>query len=59
MLVNVFTAAGGEDGSPADFAHGLSTALSGSVVCLLLALTVVVGVMWRPAYAALRGAVTS
>jgi EmrB/QacA subfamily drug resistance transporter len=59
VLVNVFTAAGGEDGSPADFAHGLSTALSGSVVCLLLALTVVVGVMWRPAYAALRGAVTS
>jgi hypothetical protein len=59
VLVNVFTAAGGEDGSAADFAHGLSAALTGSVVCLLLALTVVVGVMWRPAYAALREAVTS
>ena len=59
VMVTVFAAAGGQDGSPGDFAHALSTALSGSVICLLLALTVVVGVMWRPAYAILRGAVTS
>jgi EmrB/QacA subfamily drug resistance transporter len=54
VLVNVFASAGGRDGSPAGFAHALSTALSGSVVCLLLALTVVIAVMWRPAFAALR-----
>jgi len=59
VLVNVFAAAGGNDGSPADFAHGLSTALTGSVVCLLLALTVVLGVMWRPAWAALRAPVAN
>jgi EmrB/QacA subfamily drug resistance transporter len=59
VLVNVFAAAGGNDGSPAEFAHGLSTALTGSVACLLLALTVVLGVMWRPAWAALRAPVAS
>jgi EmrB/QacA subfamily drug resistance transporter len=59
VLVNVFAGAGGRSGSPGDFAHALSTALSGSVVCLLLALTVVVAVMWRPTYASLRAAVTS
>jgi hypothetical protein len=52
--VNVFTAAGGRNGSPGDFAHALSTALTGSVVCILLAATVVIAVMWRPAFAALR-----
>ena len=46
VLVNVFSSAGGNSG---DFAGGLSAALHGSVVCLLLALVVVVGVMWRPA----------
>jgi EmrB/QacA subfamily drug resistance transporter len=59
VLVNVFAAAGGNDGSPADFAHGLSTALTGSVACLLLALTVVLGVMWRPALSALRAPVAN
>jgi len=59
VLVTVSAAAGGHDGSPADFAHGLSTALTGSVVCLLLALTVVLGVMWRPAWAALRAPVAN
>jgi hypothetical protein len=59
VLVNVFASAGGRDGSPASFAHALSTALSGSVVCLLLALTVVIGVMWRPALASLRAPVAS
>jgi MFS family permease len=54
VLVNVFTAAGGRNGSPGDFAHALSTALTGSVVCILLAATVVIAVMWRPAFAALR-----
>jgi hypothetical protein len=59
VLVNVFAAAGGNDGSPAEFADALSTALSGSVVCLLLALTVVLGVMWRPAWASLRAPVAN
>lgn len=59
VLVNVFAAAGGNDGSPREFAHALSTALSGSVVCMLLALTVVIGVMWRPGLAAMRATVTS
>ena len=57
VLVNVFASAGGRDGSPSEFAHALSTALSGSVVCLLLALTVVIAVMSRPAVAALRAPV--
>ena len=52
--MNVFAGAGGRDGSPGDFAHALSTALTGSVICLLLAVTVVIGVMWRPAFATLR-----
>jgi EmrB/QacA subfamily drug resistance transporter len=47
VLVNVFAAAG-------DYAHGLSAALHGSVVCLLLALTVVIAVMWRPTLGPLR-----
>jgi EmrB/QacA subfamily drug resistance transporter len=59
VLVNVFASAGGRDGSPAAFAHALSTALGGSVVCLLLALTVVICVMWRPAFAALRAPAAS
>jgi EmrB/QacA subfamily drug resistance transporter len=59
VLVNVFAAAGGNDGSPAEFADALSTALSGSVVCLLLALIVVLGVMWRPAWASLRAPVAN
>jgi EmrB/QacA subfamily drug resistance transporter len=59
VLVNVFAGAGGRSGSPADLAHGLSTALSGSVVCLLLALTVVIAVMWRPAFDVLRTPVGS
>jgi predicted MFS family arabinose efflux permease len=54
VLVNVFAAAGGRNGSPGDYAHALSTALTGSVICLLLAVTVVIGVMWRPAFATLR-----
>ena len=54
VLVNVFAGAGGRNGSPGDFAHALSTALTGSVICLLLAVTVVIGVMWRPAFATLR-----
>ena len=54
VLVNVFAAAGGRNGSPGDFAHALSTALTGSVICLLLAVTVVIVVMWRPAFAWLR-----
>jgi predicted MFS family arabinose efflux permease len=54
VLVTVFAGAGGNDGSPREFAHALSTALSGSVICLLLAVTVVIGVMWRPAFATLR-----
>ena len=54
VLVNVFAGAGGRNGSPGDFAHALSTALTGSVICLLLAVSVVIGVMWRPAFAALR-----
>jgi predicted MFS family arabinose efflux permease len=51
VLVNVFAAAG-------DFAHGLTAALHGSVVCLVLALVVVIGVMWRPTFAPLRVPVT-
>jgi hypothetical protein len=49
VLVTVFAGAGGDDGSTAQFAHALGTALTGSAVCLGLSLLVAVGVMWRPA----------
>ena len=50
VLVTVFAGAGGDDGSAAQFAHALGTALTGSAVCLGLSLIVAVGVMWRPAF---------
>ncbi len=56
VLVNVFAGAGGTSGA---FAHGLTAALHGSVVCLLLALAVVVGVMWRPSLGTLHVPATS
>jgi hypothetical protein len=56
VLVTVFAGAGGRDG---DYAHALSTALFGSVICLLLAVTVVIGFMWRPALAPLRAPATT
>jgi predicted MFS family arabinose efflux permease len=48
VMVTVFTGAGGESRSPHELTHAISAALSGSVVCVALALAVVVGVMWRP-----------
>jgi len=50
VLVTVFAGAGGDGGSAAQFAHALGAALTGSAACLGLALIVVVGVMWRPAF---------
>ena len=44
VLVTVFEGAGGQD----DLAHAVGVALTGSVVCVALALAIVVLVMWRP-----------
>ena len=51
MLVTVFEGAGGERH---DLAHAVGVALTGSVVCVALALAVVVVVMWRPWVAVFR-----
>lgn len=48
VLVTVFAGAGGRNGSVHDLAHALGAAMTGSAVCLALALAVVVAVMWRP-----------
>jgi predicted MFS family arabinose efflux permease len=47
VLVTVFASAGGQSGSVHDLTTAISTALTGSVVCVALALVVVIGVMWR------------
>ena len=50
VLVTVFEGAGGEG----DLAHAVSTALTGSVVCVAIALAIVVVVMWQPWVVVLR-----
>ncbi len=52
VLVTVFTGAGGDSGTEVALAHGVSVALTGSVVSVALALAVVIAVMWRPWVAA-------
>jgi predicted MFS family arabinose efflux permease len=47
VLVTVFASAGGRSNSVQDLTAAISTALTGSVVCVALALVVVIGVMWR------------
>ncbi len=50
VLVTVFAGAGGDDAPDAvAFTHAITTALTGGVVCLALALIVAIGVVARPA----------